>query len=200
MIEPDGLFGEASWRGALLIPDYDPMLDLIITVVDEKCFCDDQERITELERKVIYGQRGQKCWVKIACKANCERFPLGYTGLPVRRPGTNLWDIPVCISTRLDKKSQDLAIRHEMRHARRFCSRSAGIGDIDTCKTEEQAAYTSSCQDAFPGNPADQRRCVKCGVFFSCRYFNRGVESDVKDQDPECKYKDIGLSLKRVGP
>ena len=115
----------------------------------------------------------RRCYVHFTSAANCPKFPIGLTSAPTRRGTTSVYDINICISNRLDAKSQLLAIKHELTHAKRFCDKGTGITTIAACKTEERAAYEKSCVQG-----RGHSRCVKCGVYLGCKYLNSGNKNN----------------------
>ena len=150
-------------------------------------FCDDPDRIKQLEDKAIKSARGAKCHVKIKCQENCAH-PAGDTSPPTAIPGSpGQYNIEVCVSTQWDAASQDLIIEHEMVHVQQFCTSGRGMRDTKECVAKETEAYKKSCGDAFPGDAAAQKKCRDCGVAMSC---------GTKEPPGGCTAADVGLSKK----
>ena len=150
-----------------------------------KCaFCDDADRIKQLENTPIKGIKGRTCHVKIKCQEKCQHGG-GDTSLPTPVSGSpGQYDIDVCVSSQWDAPSQDAIIAHEMVHVQQFCNTGGGIHP-KLCAIMEREAYKTSCTLAFPGNPKKQQKCIQCGVSFAC---------GTKPPPGGCTNADIGLN------
>lgn len=149
--------------------------------------------------KTEYAYRGKKghCIANVTCNARCPNDLLGATS-PPRMVAFNEYVIDVCISCSVTDESLDAVIKHELLHVERFCRGGGGITNCTSRKLQEGKAYEVSRKLVFPKDPKLEARCVKCGVYFGCKSYpsDSGVGICVKDEDPPCTIKDIGVAVK----
>jgi hypothetical protein len=93
--------------------------------------------------------------------------------------------INICLDCHMANGNIEQTLIHEFQHAKDFCDTPSPPSNLQNCVAYETSAYQTSCKFLYPNDPVKFARCVKCGVYFSCKRLGAA------DEVPPCQINSV---------